>query len=71
MKNQQKSVKFYDMIQVITEPEHLKKALQEARTSDHAQRQVDRARRERLLSPILRKDHREKIYRKLYSEGFL
>ena len=70
MKNQQKSVKFSNLIQVITEVESQQEALQEARTSDLAQRQADRARQERLLSPILMKAHREKVFRKLYSEGF-
>lgn len=68
MTNQQKSVKFSDIIKVIEEPESLKVALQEARTCDLTQRQADRARRERLLNPILSKAHRENIFRKLYSE---
>ena len=68
MENQPKSVKFSDIIQVIVEPENLKLALQEARTSDLTQRKADRARAERLLGPILTKAHRESIFKKLYSE---
>ena len=71
MKNQQKSVKFSDIIQVIAEPESLKLALQEARTSDLTQRKADRARAERLLGPILTKAHRESIFKKNFTaRGF-
>ena len=57
-----KSVKFSDVIQVILEPENLREDLQKARTSDLSQRQADKARRERLLSPILTKSHRKNIF---------
>ena len=62
-------MEFSDIIQVIVEPEHLRLALQEARTSDLTQRIADRARAERLLGPILTNAHRESIFKKLYSEG--
>lgn len=68
MKCQLKSVKFSDVIQVILEPENLREDLQKARTSDLSQRQADKARRERLLSPILTKSHRKNIFDKLHSD---
>ena len=62
-----KSVKFSNVVQVILEPENLREDLQKARTSDVNQRQADKARRERLLSPILTKSHRANIFNKLHS----
>ena len=68
MKCHPKSVKFSDIVQVILEPENLREDLRKARMNDLSQRQADKARMERLLSPILTKTHRETIFVKLYSE---
>ncbi len=37
----------------------------QARISDFASRQADKERRERLLAPILTKEHRDKVYQRL------
>ena len=68
MKCQLKSVTFSNVIQIIFEPKNIREDLQMARTSDLSQRQADKARRERLLNPILTKTHRAKIFNKFYSD---
>ena len=46
---------------IIYEDQTVSQALKASRTSDLAQRQADKARMEKLLSPILTESHREKI----------
>ena len=61
-------VKFSDDIEIIIEPENLAEDLQLARISDYAQRQVVKARMERLLSPLMSTTHRWNIYKNLQGE---
>ena len=63
-----KSVKFSKNVKVIVEPKNLAEKLWLARTSDFTQRQADKARMERLLTPILSTTHRGKIYQKMHDE---
>ena len=63
-----KSVKFSKNVNVIMEPKNLAEKLWLARTSDFTQRQADKARMERLLTPILSTTHRGKIYQKILDE---
>ena len=63
-----KFVKFSENIEIILEPENIAEDLQLARTSDLLQRQADKARMERLLTPILNTTHRGKIYQKMHDE---
>ena len=62
------SVKFSEDPEIILEPENLAEDLQLARQSDYKQRQADRERMERLISPILTPTHRRNIYQKIYGE---
>ena len=63
-----RSVKFSEDIIIILEPDSLAEDLYLARKSDYAQRQADKARMERLLGPILNKEHRHDIYEKIYGK---
>ena len=47
---------------MISEDPELSEALRDARTSDHAKRQADRMRMERLLAPVFKQEHRERVY---------
>ena len=67
-KNTHYCVKFEEKIDIILEPEDLTKDLHLARKSDYIQRQADKARMERLLTPILDKTHRRDIYEKIYGK---
>merc|ERR1719427_107741 len=60
-----KSVTFCDEVEIIEEPEDIAEDLHKAR-SDFSARQADKARNERMLTPILSKEHREKIYQNIY-----
>ena len=46
---------------IIFEPLHLVEEMREARRSDYMQRQADKCRMERLLSPIFNPEHRDKM----------
>jgi len=62
-----KCVQFRDEVEIIEEPEDIAEDLHKAR-SDFSARQADKARRESMLTPILSKEHREKIYQKIYGD---
>ena len=47
--------------EIVYEDPTLFEALRESRTSDYAQRQADKARMEKLISPILSEHHRNRI----------
>ena len=51
---------------MISEDPGMSEALQEARTSDLARRRADKARMEMLLSPILKPEHRDRVFKRLY-----
>ena len=67
-RNKHCSVKFSEDINIILEPDNLAEDLHLARKSDYAQRQADKARMERLLTPILNTKHRRDIYEKIYGK---
>jgi len=62
-----KSVQFCEEVKIIEEPEDLAEDLHKAR-SDFSARQADKARNERMLTPIFSKEHREKIYQNIYGD---
>jgi hypothetical protein len=57
-----KKVTFNDTLHIIFEPVEKSYDLHRSRISDYRQRQVDHSRMEKLLTPILSKEHRDKIY---------
>jgi hypothetical protein len=61
-----KNVCFNDVITVIEEPLELAEDLYKSRKSNWTQKQLDKIRMERLLVPILDKNHRKKIYNKYF-----
>lgn len=61
-------VKFSDEIDYFYEPEELAQELAEARVSDFKQRQVDRERMERLLTPVFTTTHRKKMFSKIFGD---
>jgi len=63
-----KKVTFHSEIRSYEEPYELSELLCEARKNNYFQRQADLSRMERLLSPILDKEHRIKIFNKLFPE---
>ena len=68
-RSQCRTVRFSEDISILEEPEDLAVDLYLARKSDFAQRQADKARMERLLSPILNTEHRKNIYEKIVANG--
>jgi len=65
-KDVKKCVRFCDfaMNEVIEEPEEIAADLARARSGDYQQRMADRERMERLIAPILTKQHRDKVWEK-------
>ena len=68
MKKTKKSVRFNEIVTIIYEPDSLREDLKLARISDFFQRKADNERMkrnyERILSPILSIEHRNKIMNK-------
>lgn len=54
-------VRFNPVITIITEPPHLTLLLHETRQSDFYQRQLDKLRFEKMLTPIFCPQHRKKL----------
>lgn len=63
-----KQVRFTDDNIIIYEPLDIAADLQESRKSDFSRRMVDKLRMEKILSPILCKDHRNRIYSAIFSD---
>ena len=59
--NNKKNVRFEDSIRAIEEPIELAEDLHIARISDWVERQLNKMRMEKLLTPILKSTHRNKI----------
>jgi len=56
-----KTVRFDENVHIYWEPVHLSEDLHLSRKSSYLQHQADKLRFEKLLSPILSPEHREKI----------
>ena len=61
-----RQVMFSDNVYIILEPENLAEDLYQARKSDYYQRQADKDRMKRMLTPILSPNHRRNFYQKYF-----
>ena len=64
-----KQVRFSDSNIIIYESLDIAKDLQESRKSDFSQQMADKLRMEKILTPILCKHHRYRIYSAIYSDA--